>query len=103
MRSAKLTNWVLFCVFTVTFQLDALDREASEVVSLIRSAKNRQAPINRLPRDVLALIPGFWSELGREKIAIVLTHVCRAWRGLFISLASLWTDFRCVDADKTRS
>ena len=103
MRLAKLTNRVIFCVFTVIFQLDALDTEALEVVSLIRSAKNRRAPINRLPRDVLALIPDFWSGLEREKIAIILTHVCRAWRELFISLASLWTDFRCVDADKTRS
>lgn len=103
MRSAKLTSRVLFCVFIVIFQLDALDREALEVVSLVRSAKNRQAPINSVPRDVLALISDFWSGLEREKIVIVLTHVCRAWRELFISLASLWTDFRCVDADKTRS
>ena len=90
-------------MFTVIFQLDALDTEVSEVVSLIRSAKNRRAPINRLPRDVLVLIPDFWDGLEREKIAIVLTHVCRAWRELFISLASLWTNFRCVDADETRS
>ena len=90
-------------MFTVIFQLDALDTEVSEVVSLIRSAKNKRAPINRLPRDVLVLIPDFWDGLEREKIAIVLTHVCRAWRELFISLASLWTNFRCVDADETRS
>jgi len=32
---------------------------------------------------------------------IVLTHVCRAWRELFTSRSSLWTDFTCMDADKT--
>ena len=32
---------------------------------------------------------------------IALTHVCRAWRGVFISRSSLWTELDCVDADKT--
>ena len=33
---------------------------------------------------------------------ISLTHVCQAWREIFISHASLWTRFDCVDMDKTR-
>ena len=99
----KLTNVVFLWVFTVTFQLGALHREVLEVASLIQSARNRRAPINRLPRDVLALIPGFCGGRERGIIAIVLTHVCHAWREIFISLASLWTNLCCVDAEKTRS
>ncbi|KAF9650943.1 hypothetical protein BDM02DRAFT_3111242 [Thelephora ganbajun] len=83
-------------------ELDALDRDASEVLSLIRFRRNRLAPINQLPREVLTLIPDFWDGREREKIAITLTHVCRAWREIFVSRASLWTDFHCMDADKTR-
>ena len=33
---------------------------------------------------------------------IALTHVCQAWRSIFTSRSSLWTQFGCVDADKTR-
>ena len=32
----------------------------------------------------------------------MLTHVCRDWREVFTSRSSLWTDFHCTDADKTR-
>ena len=99
----KLTNVVFLWVFTVIFQLGALHQEALEVASLIQSVRNRRAPINRLPRDVFALIPGFWGGRERGIIAIALTHVCRAWREIFISLASLWTNLCCVDAEKTRS
>ena len=31
-----------------------------------------------------------------------ITHVSRAWSEIFISRASLWTDFYCIDAEKTR-
>ena len=33
---------------------------------------------------------------------IALTHVCKAWREIFISRSSLWTDLDCKDTDKTR-
>jgi len=36
------------------------------------------------------------------KDVIALTHVCRAWREIFTSRSSLWTDFDCADVDKTR-
>ena len=89
-------------MFTMIFQLDALDQEAWEVILSIRSMRNKRAPVNRLPYDVLALIPNFLDGLGRGKVAITLTHVCRAWRETFISRPSLWTDFYCSDAEKTR-
>ena len=84
------------------FQLAALDNEASEALSLIRSMRNKFVPVNRLPCDVLALIPDFWHGRARENIAITLTHVCQDWREIFGSRASLWTNFHLVNAEKTR-
>jgi len=37
-----------------------------------------------------------------DKDVIALTHICRAWREIFTSRSSLWTDFDCADVDKTR-
>jgi len=82
-------------------QVRALEREASEVLSLIRSRRNRFAPINRIPPEVLTLIPDFWDKDVREQATITLTHVCRIWREIFISRSVLWTNFDCEDIDKT--
>ena len=59
------------------------------------------APINRIPPEILALIPDFWNMHKRDQDIIALTHVCRAWRELFVSRSSLWTDFDCLDEKKT--
>ena len=61
--------------------------------------KNTFAPINRIPPEVLSLIPAH-CDTDRELIA--LTHVCRGLRELFISHASLWTYLDCTNVDKTR-
>ena len=74
MRLDTSTTWVLCWVLTDIFQLVALDQVTTEVLSLIRSVRNRRAPINRLPCDVLALIPDFWGRHEREKVAITLTY-----------------------------
>ena len=37
-----------------------------------------------------------------SKDPVALIHVCRAWREIFISRSSLWTNFDCMNADKTR-
>jgi len=60
------------------------------------------APINKIPPEILALIPDFWNTYKRDQNIIALTHVCRAWREAFVSRSSLWTDFDCLDGEKTR-
>ena len=96
-------RWALRWVLTIIPKLDALGQDALEVSSLIRSVTNRLAPINKLPNEVLALIPCWFGDpREREKIVVTLTHVCRAWRRTFISCASLWTNFYCTDTHKTR-
>ncbi|KAF9643103.1 hypothetical protein BDM02DRAFT_3077510, partial [Thelephora ganbajun] len=72
-----------------------------EVLRLIRSCRNRLTPISRIPPDVLILIPDFWGDR-KSHFAITLTHVCRTWREVFTSCSSLWTDFNCMNAEKTR-
>ena len=66
---------------------------------MTRSVKNTFAPISRVPLEVLSLIPDYCK--GEELIA--LTHVCRSWREIFISRASLWTFLNCTSFDKTNT
>jgi len=87
----------------VVFQLDVLEQDAFDILRLVRSWKNRIAPINRIPPEILALVPNFWSVEDRDENLITLTHVCRAWRDLFVMRPTLWTDIDCVDEDKTRA
>ena len=59
------------------------------------------ASINRIPPEILALIPDFLDTDEKDEDVITLTHVCRAWRGIFISRSSLWADIDCEDREKT--
>ena len=67
---------------------------------MARLTKNTFAPINRVPPEVLSLIP---DHRETDKELIRLTHVCRSWREIFISRASLWTFLGCENLDKTRA
>ena len=68
------------------------------MLSLVRSIKNSFAPINRIPQEVLSLIPDYCNA-GEE--LVTLTHVCRGWREQFISRSSLWTFLDCASVDRT--
>ena len=69
---------------------------------MIRGCENILAPINKIPPEILALIPDFWDTRHRDEGVITLTHVCHAWREIFVSRSSLWTNFDCLDEEKTR-
>ena len=84
-----------------SFQVHALEQDAFEVLRLLGSWRNRLAPINRIPPEVLTLVPDFWERHHKDQATIAVTHVCRAWRQVFTSLPHLWTDFDCEDTDKT--
>jgi hypothetical protein len=85
------------------FQVDALERNAFEVLRLVRYIKNTFAPTNRLPHEVLSIIPDYLPEERLDRTTIQLSHVCRRWRDTFISRPSLWTNFSFKDIDKTRT
>ena len=59
-------------------------------------------PVNKLPPEILGLIPDFLDPRDRDRDLITLTHVCRAWREVFVSRSSLWTNFNCVNRERTR-
>ena len=86
----------------IVFQVDDLERDAVEILRLIKSLRNRFTPVNRIPPEVLTFIPDFLDTRSRDRNVIALSHVCRAWREMFISRSSLWSNLDCVDADKTR-
>jgi len=70
---------------------------------MVHSLKNRLSPIYRIPPEVLALITDFWCTGHGDEELIALTHVCRAWREMFVSRSSLWTKFDRTNANKTTS
>ena len=82
-------------------QVNSLERDASEVLALVRSAKNSFAPVNRIPPEILSLVPDYFG--GDDKQLIALTHVCRSWRDTFIFRPSLWTQPDFKNIDKTRA
>ena len=60
------------------FWLDVLERDALKILHLIRSWRNAVAPINRIPPEILVLIPNHWDWYSVDKDTITLTHVCRS-------------------------
>lgn len=87
----------------MSFQADSLERDALEVLRLVRSIKNSFAPINRIPPEVLSLIPGYYDEDDTDQASITLTHVCHSWRDTFTSCSSLWTRLDLTNVDKTHA
>jgi hypothetical protein len=85
------------------FQANTLERDAFEVLRLVRSMKNSLAPINRIPPEILSLIPDYYREDDMDEDLVALTHVCRGWRDAFISRSSLWTKLDLIDTDKTHT
>ena len=65
---------------------------------MVRTAKNSFVPINRIPPEVLSLIP---EHRETDKQLVTLTHVCRRWRDIFISCPPLWTSLDCIGREKT--
>ena len=83
-------------------QINALEQDALQVLIRIRSLKNTLAPINKIPLDVLTMIPDYWDDSDRDQNLINLTHVCRGWREAFTSCPSLWACLDCTNVDKMR-
>ena len=84
-------------------EVNALEQDALEVLSLVRSVRNSFAPVNRIPPEILSFTPDYYSKGCPDQDLLVLTHVCRSWRNTFVSRSSLWTrlDFRNVGKTRT--
>jgi len=73
---------------TSRFQLRSVELEAKRALSTIWFSMNTSPTINRLPPEVLALIPSF---LISYKDLVYTTHVCRYWRDTIIASPLLWS------------
>ena len=96
------------CIVThaCSFQVAALERDALEVLRMGRFTKNSLAPVNRVPPEVLSLIPDYYDQHEKDIMdqdLVALTHVCRRWRDVFTSRSALWTRFDFRNTDKTRT
>ena len=75
------------CSFTPD-SISQIDRDASIALATIREWRNSFAPINRIPMDILSLIPThFPTQKGRFRAA----SVCRHWRGVLLRNGTLWS------------
>ena len=70
------------------FQLRAIQYQAKQALSKVNSTMNTFSKINRLPPEILAMIPSF---LDSYKDLINTTHVCRYWRNTLIASPPLWS------------
>lgn len=75
---------------SLTFdQVYQLDRDVSRVLGSIRGWRNSFAPINRLPFEILSLIPTHLSSHGDRLRA---SFVCRSWRRALLQRGELWSE-----------
>ena len=73
------------------FALEAvsqLDRDASVALATIREWRNSFARVNRIPTDILTLIP---THLPTQKDRFRAASVCRHWRGVLLKHGALWS------------
>jgi len=68
--------------------ISKLDRDTFTALKTIREWRNSLVPINRLPLEVLSLIPTY---LSHDVDLFRATSVCRHWRRTFIQHAALWS------------
>ena len=74
-----------------SFTFDAiaqLDRDTSTALATIREWRNSLVRVNRIPSDVLSLIP---IHLPSQKDRFLVSSVCRHWRRTFLQHGALWS------------
>jgi len=75
-----------------------MEIEAKHALSTIHSSMNTFPEINRLPPEILALVPSF---LADHKVLVLTKHVCRHWRYIIVAscIASLFRDIQSGGGD----
>lgn len=77
------------CVNRFTSEaVSQLDRDASVALATIREWRNTFVPINRLPLDIISLIPTY-SASHRDRFRAA--SVCRHWRSALLEHGPLWS------------
>jgi hypothetical protein len=68
----------------------------------MKALVNELSPINRLPPEVLSIIPTFWPAHSQGDL-IRATHVCRYWRTALIASPNLWNVVKSGHEARTRA
>ena len=87
----KMVLWERYTYTCRSFALEEisrLDEGTTAALTTIREWRNSFAPINRVPSDVLSLIPIHLSQCDRFHASFV----CRHWRRTFLQRAELWSE-----------
>lgn len=64
---------------------------------------NMFSPVNRLPTEILTLLPTFLHHKRSRRSLIRWSQVCRHWRNIFTNTPTLWTHFACKDLARTHT
>ena len=75
-------------------QIDQAMFKLPSISRTVRELRNSLAPINRLPPEILALVPTFRAS---ERDLMNATAVCKHWRRTFISTPDLWNNIICSE------
>ena len=76
------------CSFTFD-EVSRFDKDATTALATIREWRNSLIPANRIPLDILSLIP---THLPSQNDRFRASFVCRHWRRTFLQSAELWSD-----------
>ena len=74
-----------------------LDSDASSALATIREWKNSFALINRIPTDIISLIPTY---LASQKDRIRAASMCRHWRGVLLRNCALWSQMFLIKGEE---
>jgi hypothetical protein len=77
-----------FCISLTFDQVSRLGQDTSTALAMIREWRNSFIPINRVPLDILSLVP---TRLSSQKDRLRASFVCRHWRRIFLQRAELWS------------
>jgi hypothetical protein len=83
-----------------SFDLDTIsrfERDISTALVVVRGWMNTFARINRIPLDILCLIPTY---LSSQKDRFRASFVCRHWRRAFLQYAALWSQLVLKDNEE---
>ncbi|KAF6759742.1 hypothetical protein DFP72DRAFT_115969 [Ephemerocybe angulata] len=83
-------------------QLASRILELEHDIRMLKTCRNSNRPVNRLPAEVLShiFLILYWTVQAEaaenQKVFwIYATHVCRQWRAVALGCAALWSDFAC--------
>ena len=77
-------------------EISQLERGILTALGAVRESKNSFVPINRIPLDVLCLIP---THLPSHKDRFRASFVCRHWRKAIIQRGSLWSQLFLIEGE----